>query len=105
MDIRTRKFKKSLKKLFSFEDCEKEILFATLLHLDQYYNAMDILSRDGLTIVSQNDFKRSHPAISISKVSWENFLKGLKVLKIAEQLQDKNKLKPTKIGRPLRKGF
>lgn len=103
MDNRVKRFKKKLYEIFELENMEKEIIKVVLCELENYYIAQDLLKKEGQIVKSKNGYIRKNPAIEISKISYNNFINGIKNLGLFKNLQQEN-LKPNKVGRPLQRG-
>lgn len=101
MDKRVKKFKRQLYAIFELEKMEREIVKVVLCELEQYYFAQDLLKQDGQIVKSKTGFIRKHPAIEISKISYNNFISGIKNLGLFKNLQQDLK---SKVGRPLERG-
>ena len=98
VDKRVEKFKTKVLEKFFLEDYELEILNVTLMNLKNFYIASEQLKKDGITLTNKNGMTRKHPAFEIVKISWANFLSGLRTLKLQDALNDKQS---KKVGRPL----
>jgi len=63
---------------------ETTLLRGAVQNLSVYWQAMDQLQKEGLTITSDNGMTRKHPANEIAKNSWSAFLAGCRLLQICQ---------------------
>lgn len=101
---KVKRFKNELLSTFEFQEFELFILDSILEALKQYHIAMETLKLEGITIASKSNnskgLTRQNPCNNIAKNNWDMFLKGIKLLKLDDILEDKP---AKKIGRPLGK--
>jgi hypothetical protein len=75
------KFRRQALAEYVFNDAELVFFDGVVRALSNYWDAGDLLQREGLTITA-GSMVRKHPGLEVSKIAWAQFIGGCKHLGI-----------------------